>query len=163
MQLTVKNYKRVEWASEETDCFTASLYVDGKRVGTARNDGHGGPDYYEFESREAETRFEAAVAEWVDSVKHEPRWQLDDGRCFADAECCVGEACAAFRREREMKRALKGYEKVVRIERPSGWQTEIITISLPEGFSPSEIIAEKAQNGDTAYIYETGRMTVWNG
>jgi len=45
---TLKNLKVCEWASEETTCFTATLYVDGKRVGNCSNDGHGGCNRYDF-------------------------------------------------------------------------------------------------------------------
>ena len=40
--LTVKGVKYYEAMSEETSCFTATVYFDGKRVGTAQNSGHGG-------------------------------------------------------------------------------------------------------------------------
>jgi hypothetical protein len=32
--------------SEETICFTADIYVDGKKAGHAKNDGHGGSTFY---------------------------------------------------------------------------------------------------------------------
>lgn len=46
MKLTIKNLKTSEFASEETLCFEATVYVDGKRAFIARNDGHGGGNYY---------------------------------------------------------------------------------------------------------------------
>lgn len=50
--------------SEETNCFTGMLYVDGKRVGTVTNRGQGGPTTVVFgpEHRELEQRVEAYVA-----------------------------------------------------------------------------------------------------
>ncbi len=44
MKLELKNIKHSEWASEETHCYKASLYVDGKPLAIVSNDGHGGPD-----------------------------------------------------------------------------------------------------------------------
>ena len=44
MKLELKNIKHSEWASEETHCYKASLYVDGKPLAVVSNDGHGGPD-----------------------------------------------------------------------------------------------------------------------
>lgn len=59
----VKNVKVIESMSEETLCFEASLYVDGKKVGHASNHGHGGPDMQDFDSPEGEAAFrEVAVA-----------------------------------------------------------------------------------------------------
>jgi hypothetical protein len=129
------------------------MYLDGRRIGTAQNDGHGGPDSYDFNSPEDRQAFEACVAEWVESVKDDPEYQTDDGRCFASDECMVGEACTNFRREREMKRALKGYETVIRIERPKGWMTNILTVSLPSGHDPEPVIAEEIEEGDKVFTY----------
>lgn len=42
-RISLKNIKYFEGGSEETFCFVATVYFDGKRVGEARNDGHGGP------------------------------------------------------------------------------------------------------------------------
>ena len=39
MKIEVKNVKFVEALSEETYCFTASIRVDGKKVGEASNRG----------------------------------------------------------------------------------------------------------------------------
>lgn len=40
--IEVKNIKIAQHMSEETLAFTASLWVNGKRVGHLKNDGHGG-------------------------------------------------------------------------------------------------------------------------
>ena len=42
--ITLKNIKHFEEGSQETNCFVASLYVDGKRFGTVENAGRGGCD-----------------------------------------------------------------------------------------------------------------------
>ena len=42
MKITLKNIKHSEFASHETHCFQASIYVDGKRSGMVENNGHGG-------------------------------------------------------------------------------------------------------------------------
>jgi len=42
MNIQLKNVKFSEHLSEETNAFTANLYVDGKRIGYIRNDGRGG-------------------------------------------------------------------------------------------------------------------------
>jgi hypothetical protein len=44
MKLELKNIKHSEWASEETHCYQASLYVDGKPFAIVSNDGQGGSD-----------------------------------------------------------------------------------------------------------------------
>jgi hypothetical protein len=43
-EITLKNIKHTAWASEETHCYQATLYVDGVKWGTVSNQGHGGCD-----------------------------------------------------------------------------------------------------------------------
>lgn len=62
MKIELKNIKVMSSLSEETTCYSASLYVDGKKIGEVSNRGHGGPD--NFHGNRA--AFEAAEA-WVNA------------------------------------------------------------------------------------------------
>lgn len=42
MKLEAKNIKFCEFASQDSNCFEATLYVDGKRTAILSDDGHGG-------------------------------------------------------------------------------------------------------------------------
>jgi hypothetical protein len=53
--LSLKGYKSVAWMSEETVCFTATVLLDGKIVGEASNEGHGGSTFVRFVSPLAES------------------------------------------------------------------------------------------------------------
>lgn len=44
MKLELKNIKHSAFASQETNCYEATLYVDGSRFAVVGNEGHGGPD-----------------------------------------------------------------------------------------------------------------------
>jgi hypothetical protein len=47
MKIELKKISFSERMSEETNCFVADLYINGKNVGSCKNDGHGGcTDYY---------------------------------------------------------------------------------------------------------------------
>lgn len=46
MNITIKNLKVCKFASEETMCFEAMVYVDGKKAFTASNGGTGGCNNY---------------------------------------------------------------------------------------------------------------------
>lgn len=62
MKIELKKLKIFEAGSEETTCFNAELYIEGKNVGYAKNDGRGGcTDYmsYEKEGRDLITQAEA--------------------------------------------------------------------------------------------------------
>lgn len=55
-QLQLKNIQYAAFASHETHCYSASLYVDGKRVALVDNDGHGGSDRVDWLDKNAEAR-----------------------------------------------------------------------------------------------------------
>ena len=42
MNIELKNVKHSQFASHETNCFEATIYIDGKKAGTAENSGQGG-------------------------------------------------------------------------------------------------------------------------
>ena len=58
-KLTLKSFKTVRWMSEETICFTATVLLDGKVVGTASNEGHGGCTFIHYVSANAEATTQA--------------------------------------------------------------------------------------------------------
>ena len=55
--ITLKNIKFSEWASEETHCFQATIYIDGKRAMKVSNDGHGAPNQYYHTSGQSHEEF----------------------------------------------------------------------------------------------------------
>lgn len=50
MKIELKKIKFSESLSEETNAFTADIYVNGKNVGYCKNDGHGGSTFYHANS-----------------------------------------------------------------------------------------------------------------
>lgn len=46
MEITLKNVKHAVFMSQETECFEASVYINGKKAGTVSNAGHGGCNDY---------------------------------------------------------------------------------------------------------------------
>lgn len=53
MKIELKNIKHAGFASQETDCFNATVYIDGEKAGTVSNEGHGGPNHYNPRDLEA--------------------------------------------------------------------------------------------------------------
>ena len=45
-RITLKNLKHAQFASLETHCFNATIYLDGERAFKASNEGSGGPNEY---------------------------------------------------------------------------------------------------------------------
>ena len=63
MKIELKNIKLAQFASQETNCYQASIYVDGKKSGTVRNDGQGGADEIDWDSKEIELRVDSWAKE----------------------------------------------------------------------------------------------------
>lgn len=59
MKITLKNVKMHPDMSEETNCFSASIYLDGKRIGFVKNEGRGGVNLVDREDRKAGAKVEA--------------------------------------------------------------------------------------------------------
>ena len=57
MKIELKSVKYFASLSEETNCFQATVWIDGKKVGTAENLGHGGPTDIDFNDRRQEDKF----------------------------------------------------------------------------------------------------------
>ena len=44
--INISGVKHAEFASEETNCFTANVLLNGKKIAVVNNDGHGGCNLY---------------------------------------------------------------------------------------------------------------------
>jgi hypothetical protein len=56
MNAQLRNLRINRKLSEETDCFSATLYLDGKKAAEVGNRGQGGPNEYHWVDRATETR-----------------------------------------------------------------------------------------------------------
>lgn len=67
MKIELRNVKINLSFSQETLCFTANIYVDGKKVGWAQNEGNGGSCSYGF----SDSDFGAKVENYVNALPEE--------------------------------------------------------------------------------------------
>jgi len=107
MKIELKNINYAEFASEETNCYSASLYVDGKRLGVVRNDGHGGPDY--FDGNQADFN---KVNDWCKA--NLPKWEAFGSSGITDLEMHCASLLSDWLLEKEYKRLSRG--KILFIE-----------------------------------------------
>ena len=115
MKLQLKNIKHTEWASEETHCYQASLFVDGKPVAIVSNDGHGGCDR-EYDHPKCKVDYRAtmrAVHEYFKSLpKEESGLTNPDGTPWMsqpNLECWCGDQVNEWLSTKELKRKLKSH------------------------------------------------------
>lgn len=95
--------------SEETPCFSASLYLNGKRRGTVSNHGQGGP--HSFSERAAELE----LNEWA---KSQPPLKVGDRELAMDGElylsCLVDDVLTARDRKHMVRRLIKRLKRTAR-------------------------------------------------
>ena len=110
MKLELKAIKHTSWASEETHCYQASLYVDGKPVAIVSNDGHGGCDRdYDHPKFKGDYRATMkSVHDYFKSLPKEPSEWSEDG--FAQQlEYWCADQVNEFLSVRELKRKFKSH------------------------------------------------------
>lgn len=79
MTFSIKALRVNRSLSEETLCFSASLYHKNRRVGHLKNRGHGGPNEIDFLSKLAETdALKAACSSTPNATTQECWGMLDD-------------------------------------------------------------------------------------
>jgi len=101
MNVELKNVKHCKWASQETECFTASLYIDKKRVGTVENDGNGGCNFMHFNDRATEKNF-------IDFCNSQPPKVYEDGTELSmDADFYISLLLEEHLKKAEEKRWLR--------------------------------------------------------
>lgn len=86
MKIEIRNVKYAAFASQETACFEANVYIDGKKEGTVRNDGHGGCHVYNPHQLEVRIGDHAATLPKLASGEWNGCWSEDaKKRILADA------------------------------------------------------------------------------
>lgn len=104
--LELKNVKVHPDMSEETTCYSATIYVDGKKVGFAKNNGHGGEDLIDIQDRAtAEALEDFAVAECERLGIFKKMEVIDDTTKYHIAvECLFGKMLADHEEEKWLRR-----------------------------------------------------------
>lgn len=97
MKIELKNVKYSDFASHETHCFEASVYIDGKRAGIVSNDGQGGSNNYD--SR-------ALVEALKEHAKTLPKLRYEGHEFEQDADTLIGNLLMDHLYAKDLKRAL---------------------------------------------------------
>lgn len=124
--ITVKNVKIVDFMSEETLCFTASVYENGKRIGEAKNDGHGGCTFIYLDNPRSKTYEEmSALEEQVDELVYEIDKQKQIAKVQKKLERdCVKAVCVGWVNEHGASYYAQGFKSKLPLadiaKRPQG-------------------------------------------
>lgn len=155
MKIELKSIKHAAFASEETECYSASLWIDGKKIGTVSNEGRGGCDtfYGDWEAyRKAD--------EWCKA--NLPKWTLNadtDETHDTDLEMRCGELLGDWLTTRDLKRAMG---KKILFRKPDGNVYEIAhkgqkdaAIAMIQRDHPKAEILNTMALADALAIYRT--------
>ena len=108
MKIELKNINHSEFASHETFCYEANLYVEGKPFAHVRNDGQGSADYLYRDDRfldgEAWNKCHALLKiHCADKF----RWTMGDGWIEGSIETACHELMADRLIRKDLNKALK--------------------------------------------------------
>ncbi len=105
-RVALRGIKYAAFASHETSCFTATVYIDGKKAGTVENDGQGGSDMF-YPHTLSKALDEIATAEMQAETFHgmtiEP-----------NGEMLCEELLIAWLTERDLRKAMKSNYLIAR-------------------------------------------------
>ena len=121
MNIELKNIKHSEFASHETDCFQASLWVDGKRFAFVWNDGQGGPNSYDRE----EGVIYSDMVKVENYCKSLPKIEFMDSFIEQDLDMVCWELLENWRIAKDIKRYTKTKIAFMKPNDKSIWTTTV--------------------------------------
>lgn len=108
MKIEIKNLKLSRHLSEETNAFTATVYVDGQKAFDATNHGQGGPDAY-YPCKTYTGPCEREIDQWI--AANHPKIDVSDiggGEPLTDSlEMVVGRLIEQVEGDKEFAKLLK--------------------------------------------------------
>jgi len=145
MKIELKNIKHSEFASHETNCYEATIYIDGKKAGIVENDGRGGCDHV--------TPWQ--LAQEIDAyAKTLPKMSIGTGSNAVEAEqnyeTIFGDLLAEWLHAKDLKRALSRYVMFTRddgrLYQSAGMKKDALAKYLSEPKLPEAIKSKEILN-----------------
>ena len=124
MKVELKNLKHSEFASRETNCFEATVYINGKRAFYARNDGNGGADLYAPLENQDRGKFTSLLNDLINHCLTLPKWGSEFGgkdNMDVTPEILIGNLVNDTLDAKKLKKSLK--KKVLFINENGIYQT----------------------------------------
>ena len=129
MKIELKKISFNERMSQETSCFVADLYINGKKVGEASNEGHGGCTNYGSSTKEAN----AVIAEaekyfkGLPNIKSE-KYNFDYPQSLENA---IDDCLEAYLKDKEEKKKDKRYATAICFGVPNGLSYSYLKYKTP--------------------------------
>lgn len=110
MKVELKNLKHSEFASHETNCFEATVWLNGKRAFFVSNDGHGGSDYYAPLEGQERDEFHSLLNDLINYCLTLPKWGSEfggDDNMDVTPEILIGDLVNDMLDTKRLKNLLK--------------------------------------------------------
>jgi len=98
MKIEIRNVKYAKFMSEETECFEATVLIDGKVEGKVSNEGHGGCNFYHPHT------LGDKLNEYAKTL---PPCKSQYGDLEMDADLLIGDLFEKWSLEKDLKKTLK--------------------------------------------------------
>lgn len=121
-RIELKNIKHTAWASEETHCYQATLYVDGEKWGTVSNQGHGGPDDFHGVNGKGYADLKELNALIGETL---PPYDFGGGLLRQDLEIVCGDMVNQWLRDKEFTKAMKGKVLFTHPDKDGVWEVPV--------------------------------------
>jgi hypothetical protein len=124
MKVELKNLKHAEFASHETNCYEATVWLNGKRAFFASNDGHGGEDLYAPLENQDRGEFTSLLNDLINHCLTLPKWGSQYGgedNMDVTPEILIGNLVNDMLDTKKLKKSLK--KKVLFINENGIYQT----------------------------------------
>tara|TARA_Y100000034_G_scaffold42633_1_gene52188 strand:+ start:269 stop:730 length:462 start_codon:yes stop_codon:yes gene_type:complete len=102
MDITLKNVKIYAGLSEETIAFNASVYIDGKKVGDAKNNGHGGANDVKVFTKDG--RWDRDLMSKMETEAKKHTWSYEGETYPHSLDSYISELLDDFQEQRDLKR-----------------------------------------------------------
>jgi hypothetical protein len=123
MKIELRKISFNERMSEETNCFVADLYLDGKKVGECKNEGHGGcTDYYGINHYQSDD-----IKKMEDYCKTLPNIKYHDMELEQNLESVIDDLLESYIKQKEEKKKEKIMEKSIMFGVPNGYSYQRIS------------------------------------
>lgn len=103
--IELRKVKISEWASRETTCFEAEVWVNGKKLGWVGNDGHGG-------MHDADMEVVKVLSEYAATLPERP-WGFTEGTFKPNFETVVDDLLDEHNRQKDVKSFMRKRTKNV--------------------------------------------------
>lgn len=168
MKIELKKISFYERMSEETNCFAADLYINGKKVGECKNDGQGGCTDYYGDSPEHNQLIREAEAFY----KTQPKVKVE-GLNFMHQptlESAIDDLFENYLKAKEEKKIQKLFQIAIVVGKPKGASYRFIKFKQPLSTIPmsklvfyvAKIVNEHCHDGvellNTNFKFENGKV-----